>query len=178
MSEWARARARRPKKQRRESAAVLFLWETGRPYTYLLASCPISCPRSEEKMYKGQSGMWSWLLHRITGLGILLFLFIHIVDISLLGFGPQVYNDGILLFDSIIVRLLSLALIGAILLHATNGVRIMLIDFWSKGVRYQRSMFVVVVAITIIAFIPTVYFVLAPKLFAPVVAWFFTIKTH
>jgi len=117
-------------------------------------------------------------LHRITGLGILLFLFIHIVDISLLGFGPQVYNDGILLFDSIIVRLLSLALIGAIVLHATNGVRIMLIDFWSKGVRYQRSMFVVVVAITIIAFIPTVYFVLAPKLFAPVVAWFFTIKTH
>ena len=58
-------------------------------------------------MYKGQSGMWSWLLHRITGLGILLFLFIHIVDISLLGFGPQVYNDGILLFDQVIVRLLS-----------------------------------------------------------------------
>src|SRR5436305_9395467 len=32
-------------------------------------------------MYKGQSGMWSWLLHRVTGLGILLFLFIHIVDV-------------------------------------------------------------------------------------------------
>ena len=45
-------------------------------------------------MYKGQSGMWSWLLHRVTGLGILLFLFVHIVDISLLGFGPVVYDDG------------------------------------------------------------------------------------
>ena len=127
-------------------------------------------------MYKGQSGMWSWLLHRITGLGILLFLFIHIVDISLLGFGPQVYNDGILLFDSVIVRLLSLALIGAVLLHATNGIRIMLIDFWSKGVRYQQVMFIIVLAITIIAFIPTAYIVLLPKL-PGVAAWFFMLPT-
>jgi succinate dehydrogenase / fumarate reductase, cytochrome b subunit len=123
-------------------------------------------------MYKGQSGMWSWLLHRITGLGTLLFLFVHIVDISLLGFGPRVYNDGILLFDSIIVRLLSLALIGAILFHATNGIRIMLIDFWSKGVRYQRAMFAIALVVTIIVFIPAVYFVLAPKLFGPIGAWF------
>ncbi|MBV9710220.1 MAG: succinate dehydrogenase, cytochrome b556 subunit [Ktedonobacteraceae bacterium] len=127
-------------------------------------------------MYKGQSGMWSWLLHRITGLGILLFLFIHIVDISLLGFGPQVYNDGILLFDSVIVRLLSLALIGAVLLHATNGVRVMLIDFWSKGVRYQQVMFIIVLAITIIAFIPTAYIVLLPKL-PGAAAWFFMLPT-
>lgn len=115
-------------------------------------------------MYKGQSGMWSWLLHRITGLGILLFLFIHIVDISLLGFGFQVYNEGILLFDSVVVRLLSLALIGAVLLHGFNGVRIMFIDFWRNGVRYQRAMFAAVVVVTIVAFIPLAYFVIAPAL--------------
>ncbi len=123
-------------------------------------------------MYKGQSGMWSWLLHRITGLGTLLFLFVHIVDISLLGFGPQVYNDSILLFDTVVVRLLSLALIGAILLHSTNGLRIMLIDFWSKGVRYQKVMFAIALAITIIVFIPAAYFILAPKLLGPLGAWF------
>ena len=66
-------------------------------------------------MYKGQSGMWSWLLHRIAGLGILLFLLIHIVDISLLGFGPAVYNEGIALFGLTIVRFLSLALIAGVL---------------------------------------------------------------
>jgi succinate dehydrogenase / fumarate reductase cytochrome b subunit len=123
-------------------------------------------------MYKGQSGMWSWLLHRVTGLGILLFLFVHIVDVSLLGFGPQVYNEGILLFDSVIVRLLSLALIAAVLFHAFNGVRIMIIDFWRKGVRYQQSLFVAALVLAIIGFIPMAYFVLAPA-FAPVVSWFF-----
>ncbi len=113
-------------------------------------------------MYKGQSGMWSWLLHRITGLGILLFLFIHIVDISLLGFGPAIYNEGVLLFDSIIVRLLSLALIAAVLFHAFNGVRIMLIDFWSKGVRYQKVMFGIVMGLAVIGFIPLAFYVIAP----------------
>ncbi|HXL35612.1 MAG TPA: succinate dehydrogenase, cytochrome b556 subunit [Ktedonobacteraceae bacterium] len=113
-------------------------------------------------MYKGQSGMWSWLLHRITGLGILLFLLIHIVDISLLGFGPKVYNEGIALFGLTIVRILSLALIGGLLYHAFNGVRIMLIDFWPKGVRYQGTMFAVVMILTIVCFLPMAYYVIAP----------------
>ena len=113
-------------------------------------------------MYKGQSGMWSWLLHRITGLGVLLFILIHIVDISLLNFGPKVYNEGIALFGTTIVRILSLALIGALLYHAFNGVRIMLIDFWPKGARYQRIMFATVMVLTIICFLPMAYFVMAP----------------
>jgi succinate dehydrogenase / fumarate reductase cytochrome b subunit len=127
-------------------------------------------------MYKGQSGMWSWLFHRISGLGILLFLFVHIVDISLLGFGPRVYNEGILLFDSVIVRLLSLSLVAAIFYHAFNGVRIMLIDFWKKGVHYQRTMFAVVMVLTVIIFIPFAYIILRPALVSTV-AWFFTLPT-
>jgi succinate dehydrogenase / fumarate reductase, cytochrome b subunit len=113
-------------------------------------------------MYKGQSGMWAWLLHRITGIGILLFLLIHIVDISLLGFGPAVYNDGIRLFDFWIARILSLAVIAAVLFHAFNGVRIMVIDFLSKGALYQKIMFYIVLGLAIVCFIPMAIFVIAP----------------
>ena len=115
--------------------------------------------------------MWSWLLHRVTGLGILLFLFVHIVDVSMIGFGPRVYNESVLLFDSFIVRLLSLALIGAVLFHSFNGVRIVLIDFWKKGVRYQQTMFIVALVLTIVVFLPFVYVVLIPKL-GSVAMWF------
>src|SRR5437764_15142854 len=125
---------------------------------------PSPATRIEEVMYKGQSGMWSWLLHRVTVLGILLFLFIHIVDVSLLGFGPRVYDEGITLFDSVIVRLLSLSLIGAVLLHAFNGVRIMVIDFWRKGVKYQLAMFVIAVVLTVVGFVPIAIFILEPVL--------------
>ena len=106
--------------------------------------------------------MWSWLLHRITGLGVLLFLLIHIVDIGLLGFGPTVYNNGIALFGTVPVRIVSLALIGAVLYHAFNGVRILIIDFWPKGVKYQSQMFAVVMILTIVGFLPMAYFVIAP----------------
>src|ERR1700726_1174635 len=119
----------------------------GEPASSACLSRPLPVPpmpslaaRIEEGMYKGQSGMWSWLLHRVAGLGILLFLLVHIVDISLLNFGPKVYDEGITLFGLGIVRLISLALIAAVLYHSFNGVRIMLIDFWPKGVRYQRGM--------------------------------------
>ncbi len=115
-------------------------------------------------MYRGQSGMWSWLLHRITGLAVLLFLFIHIVDISLLSFGPAVYNDGIALFEQVIVRLLSLALVGAVLFHSFNGLRIIAIDFWRKGVLYQAGMFVAALVITIAGFLPFAYYILLPVL--------------
>lgn len=113
-------------------------------------------------MYKGQSGMWSWLLHRITGLGILLFLLVHIVDIALLNFGPDVYNEGIAFFGLGIIRVISLALIAAVLYHSFNGVRIILIDFWPKAVRYQGVMFAVVLAVTILSFLAMGWYVIAP----------------
>src|SRR5262249_19748910 len=118
-------------------------------------------------MYKGQAGMWSLLFHRVSGLAILLFLLIHIVDISMLSFGPTVYNNSILLFDQWTVRLLSLSLIAAILYHAFNGIRIMLIDFWHKAVKYQKALFAFVMVVTIVLFIPAAYFVMGP-----VLSWF------
>lgn len=125
-------------------------------------------------MYKGQSGMWSWLFHRVTGLALLLFLLIHIVDISLLSFGPTVYNNGIRLFDLVIVRFLSLALVAAVFYHTFNGIRLILIDFWNKGVRYQGRMFAIVLIATIVVFIPIAFVILQPAL-SSVAYWFIAI---
>jgi succinate dehydrogenase / fumarate reductase cytochrome b subunit len=113
-------------------------------------------------MYRGQSGQWSWLLHRITGLGVLLFLLVHIVDITLIGFGPTIYNDAIAIFSTGIIRLISLALIASLLFHAFNGVRIILIDVWPSGYKYQQGMFIAVLVLTIVLFIPTAVYILAP----------------
>jgi succinate dehydrogenase / fumarate reductase cytochrome b subunit len=115
-------------------------------------------------MYRGQSGMWSWLLHRITGVAILLFLLVHIVDITMLGFGPTVYDDALQLFATPVVRFVSLGLIAAVLYHSFNGVRITLIDFWAKGAKYQAQMFWGVLVLTIAGFVSMGYFVIKPIL--------------
>jgi succinate dehydrogenase / fumarate reductase, cytochrome b subunit len=113
-------------------------------------------------MYRGQSGQWSWLIHRVTGLAILLFLLVHIVDITLIGFGPTVYNDGIAIFSTPIIRLVSVALIGAVVYHAFNGIRIILVDFWPAGYKYQQPMFTATLIITVVATLAFAVYVLGP----------------
>ncbi len=98
-------------------------------------------------LYRGKVGMWSWVLHRITGVAIFFFLLVHILDTSLVRVSPEAYNEVIATYKTVIIGLGELGLVAAILFHALNGVRIILIDFWRKGAKYQNVMFWVVVAL-------------------------------
>ena len=101
--------------------------------------------------------MWSWVLHRITGVAIFFFLLVHILDTALVRVSPEAYNAVIGTYQTPIMGLGEVVLVGAIVFHAFNGLRIILIDFWSKGTKYQKAMFYVVLAlwvITMIGFVP------------------------
>ena len=105
-------------------------------------------------LYKGREGQWSWVAHRVTGVGIILFLFAHVVDTAVVGWGPEAYNKVLSVYHNPIVRLLELALVAFVLFHALNGVRIMIIDFWPKASLYQRQLFYGTTAIFVAAMIP------------------------
>jgi len=94
--------------------------------------------------------MWSWVLHRITGVGIYFFLLVHILDTALVRVSPEAYDSVVASYKTQIIGIAELGLVGAILFHAFNGIRVMLIDFWRKGAKYQNQMFWVVVAIWVI----------------------------
>ena len=55
---------------------------------------------------------------------------------------------------------LEVGLVGAVLFHALNGIRIILVDFWSKGTRLQRQMTWTIVAIWLVLMVPGAYFML------------------
>jgi succinate dehydrogenase / fumarate reductase cytochrome b subunit len=103
-------------------------------------------------LYRGKVGMWSWVLHRITGVAIFFFLLVHVLDTSLVRLSPEAYDIVIATYKTPIIGLAELGLVAAILFHAFNGIRIILIDFWSKGSKYQNAMFWVVVGIAFIIF--------------------------
>jgi succinate dehydrogenase / fumarate reductase cytochrome b subunit len=84
--------------------------------------------------------MWSWVLHRITGATVFFFLFIHVLDTALVRISPQAYDEVISTYKTPIVGLMELGLVAAVLYHALNGIRVILIDFWAQGPRYQRLM--------------------------------------
>lgn len=91
-------------------------------------------------LYRGREGMWSWVAHRITGVGVFFFLFVHVLDTALVRVSPEAYDTVIASYKTPIVALLEVGLLGAVLFHAFNGLRLILVDFWAKGTRYQRQM--------------------------------------
>lgn len=102
--------------------------------------------------------MWSWVAHRITGVAVFFFLFVHVLDTALVRVSPDAYDRVIATYKTPIVNLLEVGLVGAVLFHALNGIRLILVDFWGKGTKYQRQMLWVIVAIWLVVMIPGTYY--------------------
>jgi succinate dehydrogenase / fumarate reductase cytochrome b subunit len=112
------------------------------------------------KLYRGDLGMWSWVAHRITGVLTFFFLFAHVLDTALVRVSPNAYDRVISLYKNPLVNLMELGLVGAVLYHALNGLRVMLVDFWSKGPKVQRVMLWTIIVIWVAVMIPSAYFML------------------
>ncbi|MFN2587508.1 MAG: succinate dehydrogenase, cytochrome b556 subunit [Actinomycetota bacterium] len=110
--------------------------------------------------YRGGLGQWSWAAHRITGVFVLAFLFGHIVDTFAVGFGPELYDETISLYQQWWFKPFEVGLIAAVIFHAFNGLRIILFDFWPQLALYQRRIAYVELTLCVAAFAPPAFFML------------------
>ena len=113
--------------------------------------------------YSIKEGMLSWLLHRLTGIGIFIFLIIHVMGAIYLKVGPEEWNHHVELFNTPFFRVAEVGLIGAILWHGLNGLRIIIIDF--SGIRtshFAKFLFWIIVFLTILLMLPGTYILLKP----------------
>ncbi|HHY89353.1 MAG TPA: succinate dehydrogenase, cytochrome b556 subunit [Chloroflexi bacterium] len=78
--------------------------------------------------YRGREGHWGFLLHRITGLGVVLFLAIHIVDTALVYFNPALYMEAIRIYQSTLFGIAEVFLVFCIIYHGINGLRVAFFD--------------------------------------------------
>ena len=87
------------------------------------------------------SGMLAFVIQRVTGLALLFYLFLHVLTIHQLR-EPARFDESIRMFDSPFFKLGEIALLGIVILHALNGVRLTLIDMGvGTGATRQRQMF-------------------------------------
>lgn len=105
-------------------------------------------------VYSGDLGQYAWIMHRATGLGILFFLLVHIIDIMLIGLGRDVYDETVEFYGNPWLILMEILLVGAVIYHTLNGLRIILIDFWGKGVHYQKQLFWIAIAGSVLLTLP------------------------
>jgi succinate dehydrogenase / fumarate reductase, cytochrome b subunit len=108
-------------------------------------------------LYKGREGHWTWIAHRVTGVGVLLFLFAHIIDTALVGWGPEAYNKIVALYHNPIVEIMELGLVAAVIYHALNGIRIMIIDFWPQTAVRNRQLTYATLLLFVASMAPITY---------------------
>ena len=129
--------------------------------------------------YGGGLGQWTWLLHRLTGLGILFFLLVHVLDTFFVVVVPAWYDHTVAIYGGIwfdgnyyvalrwLFRVAELGLIASVVFHAVNGLGVILYDFWRKGSLYRKEILRVVQIVFWIIMIPTTVKVLEPLTHAP-----------
>ena len=110
---------------------------------------------SNGTLYRGQAhGQWSWVAHRITGVAIFFFLLVHVLDTALVRVSPEAYNAVMATYKNPVMGLGEAGLVAAIVYHAFNGLRIIMVDFWSSGTKYQKQMLWGVLALWVVVMIP------------------------
>jgi succinate dehydrogenase cytochrome b subunit len=105
-------------------------------------------------LYKGHPGQYSWILHRITGVAVILFLFMHVVDTALIGWGPNAYDRVVSAYANPFIHLMELGLVIAVLYHSLNGLRITIIDFFPRLVSHIRAISLAITAVFVLTAIP------------------------
>jgi succinate dehydrogenase / fumarate reductase cytochrome b subunit len=102
--------------------------------------------------YYKHSGSWAWILHRVAGLGLTAYIYIHIYALTTLTQGEKAFDEEMKLFTTSVFKILEWLLFSLVLFHAFNGVRIVLVD-WANGARYHKKILTVVYSLGIVLFV-------------------------
>lgn len=99
--------------------------------------------------YRMHAGTFAWILHRLSGLGLIFYLLLHIWVISHLIGGRESFDGIMEWFNNPLFKFLEIGLIGVIFYHLFNGLRVTLVDM-GVLVERQKALFVVSVIIWLV----------------------------
>ena len=111
--------------------------------------------------YRGKSGQWAFVGHRVSGFLVFFFLLLHIVDVSLVRW-PHLYDDVHRVYGNVLLRIFEVGLLVALVFHAFNGLRIVAVDFIPKAAAVERQLLIVVVVITVGLGVPGGWVIMRP----------------
>lgn len=116
-----------------------------------------------ELMLNRNEGTVAFILHRLTGLCLAGYIFLHLVVVgSNFLFGGNSFNILMGTFETPLIKAMEIGLISVIAFHIINGLRIIIVDFLTIT-RTQRVMFWLVMGLCVAAFVIAVI-VFLPKI--------------
>jgi succinate dehydrogenase / fumarate reductase, cytochrome b subunit len=97
-------------------------------------------------------GMWAYALNRITGIGLVVYLYLHLGVLSLLARGQSAWDSFVSLARSPYYLALDVILLAGVLIHGLNGLRVALTGF-DVGVRAQKALFGILMLVAAIGLV-------------------------
>jgi succinate dehydrogenase / fumarate reductase cytochrome b subunit len=94
----------------------------------------------------------AFALNRITGLGLVLYLYLHLVLLSQLALGADRWDSFVSLVSSPAFLAFDVVLLAGLLIHGLNGIRVALVGF-GLGISRQRASFVVLMVVAALALV-------------------------
>lgn len=97
-------------------------------------------------------GMWAFAVHRITGIGLVVYLLLHLLVLSILAQGPSGWDSFVALARTPAFLALDVVLIAGVLIHGLNGVRVALTGM-GFGLQQQRPAFAGLMVVAVVALV-------------------------
>jgi len=95
------------------------------------------------------AGLWAFRLHRLSGIGLVLYLYLHLAVLNQLRGGPGRWDAFVALARSPLFLALDVILLGGVLIHGLNGLRLTLLGF-GRGLRWQKQLFWVSLTLSVV----------------------------
>ncbi|MCK4812832.1 MAG: succinate dehydrogenase, cytochrome b556 subunit [Candidatus Marinimicrobia bacterium] len=91
-----------------------------------------------------QLGMFSYIMHRITGITLLILGVFYLIILTTIQFGPISFDKMMMILDLLIFRIIGTVFVVALLWHVLNGLKILIIDLFNIG-RIQKLLTAIVI---------------------------------
>jgi succinate dehydrogenase / fumarate reductase cytochrome b subunit len=72
--------------------------------------------------------MVAWLIHRVTGLALVLYLVMHFYVLGQAQKSQDAFNKIMMAFHSPIIKVFEIVLLFGVIYHTINGIRVLLFD--------------------------------------------------
>jgi succinate dehydrogenase cytochrome b subunit len=99
-------------------------------------------------MYK-TTGFVSFALRRLTGVVLVLYLFMHMWVIGSINQGPAAFNARLAIVQNPLFKLGEVALLAAVIYHGLDGIRLLMVN-WLGVTSYRKSLFYAVFALSVL----------------------------
>jgi len=104
-----------------------------------------------ETRYRWFTGSFAWILHRLSGLALAVYLLMHLYSVSKLAAGPEKFDALMKVYASPLFKIGEVLIWAAFVYHALNGLRVVWMDL-GKGSLFHKKLFAGVMVLAVVLF--------------------------